>query len=115
MSSVLPSNFFEQLTEFLPKFVSPMKSYLHAGIAFTCVFIIVHMISSNLKLDIDGDGEESETEEKARNLVALAISFIMAIFVADVTYTISWRLRNKAVNGNHLTWRRWFAPVYGPQ
>lgn len=115
MSSVVPNNFFQQLTEFLPKYVSPLKSYMHSGIAFIIIFTIVHLIASNLKLDIDGDGEESETEEKARKLVSLSVSFIIAIFVADITYTISWRLRNKALNGTHLTWRRWFSPLYGPQ
>lgn len=115
MSTTVPSNFFQQLTDFLPKYVSPRTSYLHAGVAFICIFVISHLITSKIKLDIDGDGEESDTEEKARKMVAVAVSLILGIFVADITYTVSWRLRNKAVNGNHLTWRRWFAPIYGVQ
>lgn len=109
----MASAFFKELTEFLPKYVSPSLSYLHAFVAFACIFTISYVASSKLSLDIDQDGQESESEEKSKKMVAAAISFIIGILAADLTYSVSWRLRNKAVNGNHLTWRRWFNSVYG--
>jgi len=75
-------DFFEELVKFLPKHVSPMKS-------------------------VNRDGIESENEEKAKKLIQHGLSFIISVFIADVAFNTSWRLRNK-INKNHATYSRWF-------
>ena len=106
------SDFFKQLTEFLPKYVSPMTSYVHGGVIFIIVFIVSSLISRSLKFDIDRDGVESEKEELAKKYVSYAISFLIAVFAADMAYDVSWRIRNNRVNRSHNVWRKWFGGIY---
>jgi len=107
------TDFFTQLKEFLPKYVSPVPSYLHAFLVFSVIMVIGHVISANtdVTLDIDGDGTESATELKMKKFAFYGTSAIVGIIVADLAYTISWRLRNKG-NSSHLTYRRWFPSIY---
>jgi len=90
-------DFFEELVKFLPKHVSPMKSYIHASLVFVITFV-------------NRDGIESENEEKAKKFIQHGLSFIISVFIADFAFDISWRLRNK-VNRNHNVYSRWF-PIY---
>lgn len=106
------SDFFKQLTNFLPKYVSPMTSYGHALIIFMIVFIISNIISRSFELDVDRDGVESENEELAKKYISYGISFLIAVFAADMTYDISWRIRNNRVNRSHNIWRKWFGGIY---
>ena len=102
-------DFFEELVKFLPKHVSPMKSYVHASLVFIITFIVSILITNNLdlKFDVNSDGTESENEEKAKKFIQYGISFIVSVFVADAAFNTSWRLRNK-ININHTTYARWF-------
>jgi len=93
-------DFFEELVKFLPKHVSPMKSYIHASLVFVITFIVSTLI-------VNRDGIESENEEKAKKLIQHGLSFIISVFIADVAFNTSWRLRNK-INKNHATYSRWF-------
>jgi len=99
-------DFFEELVKFLPKHVSPMKSYIHASLVFVITFIISTLIMNN----VNRDGIESENEEKAKKFIQHGLSFIISVFIADFAFDISWRLRNK-VNRNHNVYSRWF-PIY---
>ena len=105
-------DFFEELVKFLPKHVSPMKSYIHASLVFVITFIISTLIMNkmDLQFDVNRDGIESENEEKAKKFIQHGLSFIVSIFIADLAFDISWRLRNK-VNRNHNIYSRWF-PIY---
>lgn len=107
------SDFFSQLVDFLPKYVSPLPTYLHSGIAFVAVMLIGHLVSemSSFSLDIDGDGKESQKENRMKKIVFFGGSAIVGMIVADVTYDVSWRLRNRT-NINHLTYSRWFPSIY---
>ncbi len=102
-------NFFEELIEFLPKHVSPMKSYIHASLVFVITFIISSLVINKLdfQFDVNRDGVESENEEKAKKFIQHGMSFIISIFVADFAFNTSWRIRNR-VNRNHATYSRWF-------
>ena len=102
-------DFFEELVKFLPKHVSPMKSYIHASLVFVITFIVSTLIMNKLDLnfDVNRDGIESENEEKAKKLIQHGLSFIISVFIADVAFNTSWRLRNK-INKNHATYSRWF-------
>ena len=102
-------NFFEELIEFLPKHVSPMKSYIHASLVFVITFIISSLVINKLdfQFDVNRDGVESENEEKAKKFVQVGVSFILAVFAADLTFSTSWRIANR-VNRNHATYARWF-------
>lgn len=113
MSATTSANFFEQLKDFLPKYISPMKSYIHAGLVFIVIFAIVSTAISyaDFEFDINNDGMESETEEKAKRYIGYGVSFLVAIVAADLGYTLSWRLRN-APNRDHLTYARWFGSIY---
>lgn len=113
MSATTSANFFEQLKEFLPKYISPMKSYIHAGIVFLVVFALVSMIINyaDFEFDINNDGLESENEEKAKRYIGYGVSFLVAVVAADLGYTVSWKLRN-SVNKDHLTYSRWFGSIY---
>jgi len=109
----MSATFFKELTNFLPKYVSPGKSYIHATISLLLTFIIANTIITkmDLKFDIDRDGLESETEEKAARFIGYGFAFLIAIFVADLTFSTSFRMRNK-VNRNHATYARWFKSLY---
>ena len=103
------TKFFKDLVEFLPKHVSPIKSYTHALLAFISFFIISYLIMNKLdfQLDVDNDGIESENEERVKKIIQIAISFIISVFIADLTFNASWKIRNR-VNKNHATYARWF-------
>lgn len=105
--------FFKELVEFLPKYVSPRTSYLHATISLIITFIVANIIITKMdfKFDIDRDGNESETEEKVARFIGYGFAFLIAIFVADLTFNTSFRMRNR-VNRNHLTYARWFKNLY---
>lgn len=101
--------FFEELEKFLPVFVSVVPTYLHASLVFIVVLIIGQIMTnrSNAKMDIDGDGEESATEKKMRLFIFRGTSVVVALFMADLAFQISWKLRNR-VNRKHLVYSRWF-------
>ena len=105
--------FFKELVDFLPKHVSPVKSYIHATISFIVMFIIANTVINKMdfKFDIDSDGLESDTEEKAARFIGYGFAFLIAIFVADLTFSTSFKMRNK-VNRNHATYARWFKSLY---
>jgi len=110
----MSATFFKELVEFLPKYVSPVKSYVHATLTFIITFIIAKLIINKLdfNFDIDSDGSESETEEKAKMFVEYAVALLISIFVADLAFSASWKIRNR-VNGKHKTYARWFKGLYG--
>lgn len=101
--------FFEELEKFLPVFVSVIPTYLHSALVFVVVYAIGHILSSRSKavMDIDGDGEESATEKKMKTFIFRGTSVIVALFFADLTFMISWKLRNR-INRKHLVYSRWF-------
>ena len=107
-------SFFSELQNFLPVYVSPMKSYGRALLAFAIVMIIAKILESTLamKIDINKDGVESKTEERMKIAVYYGIFFVFALLASDLTYTVSWRLSNK-VNLKHNGYRRWFPTIYG--
>ena len=102
-------DFFEELVKFLPKHVSPMKSYVHASLVFVITFIVSTLIMNKLdfEFDVNRDGIESENEGKAKKFIQYGLSFIVSVFIADVAFNTSWRLRNK-INKDHITYSRWF-------
>ena len=71
-------DFFEELVKFLPKHVSPMKSYVHASLVFIITFIVSILITNNLdlKFDVNSDGTESENEEKAKKFIQYGICLL---------------------------------------
>lgn len=107
------ANFFSELQKFLPVYVSPIKSYLRAGVAFVVVMSLAKVLENSLarKIDIDGDGKESKNEERMKLFVYYASFGILALLAGDVTYTVSWRLSNR-VNLIHNGYRRWFPKLY---
>lgn len=109
----MSKEFFQNLEEFLPVFVPAMPSYLHAGLVFIAVVLIGHIITerSTTIFDIDGDGTESATELKMRKFIFRGTSVFFGLFLADVAFAISWRLRNK-INRKHLVYSRWFPGIF---
>jgi len=105
--------FFSELQNFLPVYVSPVKSYARAAIAFAVVMSAAMLLQERLsmKIDIDGDGIESEVEERMRSYIYFGSFLILALLASDLTYTVSWRLSNM-VNLKHLGYRRWFPNIY---
>lgn len=105
--------FFSELQNFLPVYVSPMKSYLHASLAFALMMLVSKALEKKLamKIDIDGDGLESKTEERMKLYVYYGSWFILALMASDLTYTVSWRLSNR-VNLKHVGYQRWFQSIY---
>lgn len=73
-------------------------------VVFSAVLLVGHLVSNNTKsvLDIDGSGEESATEKRMKKFIG--------IFLADLTFNISWKLRSK-VNRQHLVYSRWFPNI----
>jgi hypothetical protein len=109
----MDGQFFDKLVEFLPKHVSPMPSYVHGAVAFTVMFVVVYLLGGEyLVLDFDQDGEISETEQRAQDGVRLAVAVIIALLVADLVFSISWKRRNFSINKNHVTYKRWFPKAY---
>lgn len=106
-------SFFSELQNFLPVYVSPIKSYLHALGAFTTMMALAKLLEKKLamRIDFDGDGLESATEKKMKVYAYYGVCFIVALLVTDLTYTVSWRLRNK-VNLKHVNYKRWFPSLY---
>lgn len=106
--------FFSELQNFLPAYVSPVKSYVRAAVAFAVVMSVSALLKERLstKIDLDGDGIESEMEERMRSYIYFGSVFILALLVGDLTYTVSWRLSN-TVNLRHLGYKRWFPSIYG--
>lgn len=102
------SDFFKELTEFLPKRVSPFKSYMHASIVFVIVFSIIHTLSSKFQYKED----ETEKEQKARKIVSISLALIVGIFISEAAFKTSWSLANRKANGNHIIYQRWFPKLY---
>ena len=105
--------FFQELENFLPVFVSAVPSYLHSGLVFGVVVLIGSIITKKSKtiMDIDGDSLESATEKKMKKFIYMGTTVIVAIFFADLTFDISWKIRNK-VNRKHLVYSRWFPGIF---
>lgn len=109
----MDDQFFEKLVEFLPKHVSPLKSYAHGFAAFLVVYTIVYIIGGNyFVMDFNQDGEISETEKKTQQGVRIAVAIVISILVADVVFAVSWKRRNWLINKKHLTYKRWFPRMY---
>lgn len=104
----MSKEFFQELENFLPEYVPVVPSYLHATLAF-CVVVLIGSIIAKRSQDIDGD--ESASEKKMKKFIYLGTSVIVAIFFADLTFNISWKLRNK-VNRKHLVYSRWFPGMF---
>lgn len=109
----MSKEFFQELENFLPEFVPVGPSYVHATLAFCIVVLIGSIIAKKSRaiMDIDGDSVESATEKKMKKFIYLGTSVIVAIFFADLTFNISWKLRNK-VNRKHLVYSRWFPGIF---
>ena len=109
----MSKEFFEELEKFLPVYVSPMKSYIHGGMVFSVIVLIGVINANNTEtiLDIDGDSVESEQEKKMKKFIFVGTSVVIAIFLADLTYEISWKLSNR-VNRKHLVYSRWFPGIF---
>ena len=105
--------FFSELQNFLPVYVSPRQSYVRAMGAFVVVMLLSKVLEKRLamKIDIDGDGLESKTEARMKLVIYYGSWFIFALMVANLTYTVSWRLSNR-VNLKHLGYKRWFPSLY---
>lgn len=105
--------FFQNLEEFLPVYVPVVPSYLHAGAVFLVVLLISHTITEKSKavFDLDGDGTESLTEKKMRKFIFRGTGVFIGLFLADITFAISWRLRNR-INRKHLVYSRWFPGIF---
>ena len=103
------ANFFKELVEFLPKHVSPVRSQIHSALTFIIVFTISYLVMKkfDFQFDVNRDGVESENEERAKKFIQIGTSFIISIFVADMAFNVSWKIRNR-VNKNHATYARWF-------
>ena len=106
------AQFFEELKDFLPKFVSLRPSYVHAFITFCVVMIIGNVMPQTSIIDLE-DENMSETAQKRAKYVYYAGVLLFAFFVGDTAFSVSWRLRNKKVNGLHMTWRKWLPILYG--
>lgn len=102
------SDFFEELVEFLPKRVSPVKSYVYASITFVAVFSIIHALSSKFQYKED----ETEKQQKSRKIVSISLGLVVGIFIAESAFKLSWGLANKKVNGKHMVYQRWFPKLY---
>lgn len=105
--------FFNELEDFLPAYVSPMKSYIHAFITFIVILAIGHSLSDKLsiKIDINQDGEEDDFERRSRIAIYYCGLVIVGLVSSDFVYSMSWRLRNK-VNRKFLTYSRWFPSLF---
>lgn len=105
--------FFTELESFLPVFVSAIPSYMHASLVFSVVMLIGYIITqrSQSRMDLNGDGKESATEKKMRKFIFMGSSVVAALFLSDIAFTISWKLRNR-VNRKHLVYSRWFDTLY---
>ena len=106
--------FFNELENFLPQYVSPMKSYFHAFVAFLFVVAVGHSLSDKLspKIDLNGDGLENTLEERTRIAIYNGSLVILALIVGDLAYSLSWKLRNR-VNRKYLTYARFFPSLFG--
>ena len=109
----MSKEFFEELEKFLPVYVRPLPSYLHASLVFSIVVLIGVINANRTKVifDINGDSKESTQEKKMKKFILIGTSVVIAIFLADVTFNISWKLRNK-VNRKHLVYSRWFPGIF---
>lgn len=105
--------FFSELQNFLPVYVSPIKTYLHATLVFVLVMVLAKLLENRLafKIDVNGDGLESKTEERMKILIYYGSCFILALLLSDLTYTVSWRLSNR-INLKHNVYKRWFPALY---
>ena len=67
--------FFQELEKFLPVYVKPLPSYLHAGLVFIVVVLIGIINANRTKVifDIDGDAVESAQERKMKRLSLIHI------------------------------------------
>lgn len=109
----MSTKFFKELVEFLPKHVSPTKSYIHSALTFVIVFIISKIIIKQIDMnfDVDSDGSESESEEKAKFFIECGIALLISLFASDMAFNISWGIRNR-INKNHRTYQKWFKALY---
>ena len=112
MRTSAAAKFFTELKDFLPKFVPLRPSYMHAFIAFWVVMMIGHLVPKTPLIELE-DGTLTETEQKRKEYVYYAAILLFAFFVGDTAFSVSWRLRNKKINGLHMTWRKWLPSVYG--
>lgn len=112
----MSKEFFQELENFLPVYVSSVPSYFHSGLVFGVVFIIGLVITQRSKtiLDINEDSVESATEKKMKKFIYIGTTVVIGIFLADFTFNISWKLRNR-VNRKHLVYSRWFPGLFKNQ
>jgi len=54
----------------------------------------------------------SETERRAQSGIRIAVAVLVALFVYDLVFNVSWRIRNFNINRNHVTYKRWFTGLY---
>ena len=107
------TNFFDQLEDFIPKHVSPIKSYVHALAAFVVTGLITYFLGGKyLVSDFNQDDNVSETEVRARRYVQVASSVLISLLVADSVYAFSFRVRGFKANKKHFVWKRWFPKLY---
>ena len=107
------TNFFEQLEDFLPKHVSPIKSYAHALAAFVVSGLITYFFAAEyLVSDFNRDDEVSVTEVRTRKYVQVATSALISFLIADSVFSFSFRVRGYRANKKHFVWKRWFPKLY---
>ncbi|AAR26849.1 FirrV-1-A25 precursor [Feldmannia irregularis virus a] len=104
--------FFRELENFLPKYVPITPSYAHALLAFVISLSVGGYLATR-KAQQQSDSQTGQTgqasggESRLQYYALLGVAVLVSLFVADTTYNISWRLRNK-VNRKHLVYQRWF-------
>lgn len=109
----MDETFFEKLVEFLPKHVPLAKSYAHGAIGSVLAYLITYSIGGQFFiLDFDQDDVISETERRAQSGIRIAVAVLVALFVYDLVFNVSWRIRNFNINRNHVTYKRWFTGLY---
>lgn len=107
------NDFFNKLEEFLPQYVSPLPSYAHAVAAFVVTGIVAYALSNRFgALDLNQDDSISEAERKVQEYVRVAVSTLVSLVLADLTFSVSFRLRNFRANRRHVTYSRWFPKLY---
>lgn len=106
----MEDNFFEKLEQFLPKHVSPLPSYAHGAVAFVVAAIVTYRLGAeHLAFDFDQDEAVFTTTEM---YVQIAVSSVVSLIVADLVFSLSFKLRSFSTNKNHFTYRRWFPRLY---
>jgi hypothetical protein len=106
--------FFENLTDFLPKFVSMLPSYELGLVVFITSMVITRRVYTNTvksESSVEGKTEVEQLRVKAMNGLSWVVPVIISFVLAEATVDVSFYLRNFVANRNHITWSKW-ARIY---